>query len=256
MEEPYLDEILEGIFGPGVDLDLDSQLSPEDILRGLIRKASKHDRQVPKNHQLAIFGLTPDIIRRFSRKSFRGLDIGCGKGALVKHFREMGYGFEGIDKETSEEPYFMNQWVTGINGSGGIPRPDSHYDLVMAFQNTTLNMSLTTCMDEITRNIPPDYDVKIDFRKDVKLSIEGQSIIYEGARVLRPNGRFLIYPSLDRIEDVMGAMLGLSGISHSLQPIDIDAVRSYYHWENVSIPDIDLDDDNYLFNISVITRTR
>jgi len=190
------------------------------------------NRNVPVKYQLPLLGLTEGKVKSYRRTGLSGLDIGCGEGHLVDYLRQKGFDFEGLDKLERAEPYFMNQWITGIKGHGGIPRRDDTYDMVFAFQNATLNSSFsanTILRDQLEE---PGFLSTEQKKKGGEILANAQYIIYEATRVLKPTGRFVIYPSLVRLEDIMGPMLEIAGISIDTEPVANRDAIAYLTWEN------------------------
>jgi hypothetical protein len=79
--------------------------------------------------------------------------------------------------------------ITGMHPhSGGIPRPDNSYELVLA--NSVPPLNRTFCP-----YFTPDNS---DFDKE--LAIQAGMILSEVSRVLVPNGRFVVWPSVSKID--------------------------------------------------------
>jgi SAM-dependent methyltransferase len=214
-----------------------------DFLRGLSNHLEtlakegegKEYRNVPYKYQLMIFDLTQREIKRMKSWKYHCLDIGCGNGSLVEYLRNEGLDCEGVDKTAPKRPHFINHHITGINGNGGIPRPDNTYDLVLAFQNSCLNYAFQS--NSYFREDIEDLEQQRLSPEDKKLVtialMNAQQIIYEGARVLRPGGRFMIYPSLPKLEEVMGPMLRIAGYQHHNERVlERDAI-DYMSWEDI-----------------------
>ena len=195
-------------------------------VRDLIKNGNAH-MQVPPEFQAQLFGLNSKAILAGSK----GLDIGCGNGSLVKYFRKRGADFEGIDKESPLEPYFINSNITGMKPMlGAIPRPDNSYDLVVSFQNIMLNRAFT--FGGLLRDPSKNGGTKSDFEDHEARVRCGQYIFYEGARVIKPGGKFLIYPDASRLEEVIGrGMLSLQGISFHSEEVPRKVAEEYMEWE-------------------------
>jgi hypothetical protein len=186
-------------------------------------------RDVPVEYQLNLLGIDEKRLRYLYKNKSKGFDIGCGDGSLVEFMNSQGIPFEGIDIRAPNKPYFIRQLITRLNGFGGIPRKDNSYDIVTAFQNTSINSAL---LEESELKDLLEMDLDESHRQRLNdISIHGQSIIYEGARIIKPGGRFVIYPFVDKLDEVMGPMLRLSGIEHNVEEVNRNMVRDYMKWE-------------------------
>jgi len=187
--------------------------------------------QVPPYFQAGIFGLDASLLRQLASMNARGLDIGCGNGSLVKYLREKEVSFEGIDSQAPQAEYFMKQNITGMKPmAGAIPRPDNSYELVVAFQNIMLNRAFTKggILHDPTKRDGESWEIE-DHESRVRT---GQFIFYEGARVVKPGGRFLIYPEAKRIDDLIGrGMLSMQGITYHSEDVDETNAKKYMRWE-------------------------
>ena len=224
--------------------------------------------QVPVCFQKAIFGLDQAFVRKLARKKARGLDIGCGVGALVNDLRENRVNFEGIDSLAPNKEYFMRQNVYGMKPfDGAIPRKDNFYDLVVAFQNTMLNRAFT--LGGILRNPARYGGSKREIEDHQNRMLCGQYIFYEGTRVLKSGAgaRFLIYPEAKRIEEIIGAgILRAQGIEVHSEDVERAVAREYMEWEldHYGLKEEARDgfleeryfDDWGLYKRTVVTKTR
>lgn len=187
---------------------------------------------IPIYFQLGLLGLTDsDIVSYISRKA-KGLDIGCGEGVLVEHLRERGFEFEGIDAESSIKPYLMKQLITNmrpVSMYGSIPREDNSYDLAISFQNGSLNRGFT--FGGVIRDPTRIGGNRAQIEEHTSIVMFSQFVVYEGLRVLKPNSRFVAYPALSRLEEVIGPMLRMQGIEFFHEDVDPDLTREYSKWE-------------------------
>jgi len=195
---------------------------------GVIRNGNAF-LQVPVEHQMSLLGLDKKTIKGLEGKA--GLDIGCGNGALVEELRKRGVLFEGIDPiAPRDSPYLISQNIYGMFPmDGAILREDNSYDIITAFQCSTLNRAFT--IGGILRGpnlIGGDEEDK-DFHNT--RVINAHFIIYEAARVAKPNSRIVVYPCLTRLEETMGHMLKMSGIRFHTEKIDKNLAEEYMEWE-------------------------
>lgn len=204
-------------------------MEPLDHLLGVVLEPIGHgwsneNLEVPIEYQLGLLGLGRKLPERSER--LRGLDIGCGRGALVEHLIGQGLDAEGIDRWVEgEAPYLMKQWVTSLSPAQGcIPRPNDSYDFATAFQNTTLNLGLRFKKEDFR-------DKKFDEKKYEDASRHAQAVIYDTVRVLKPGKGFIIYPELERLDEVMGPFLRMSGISAKTERVETGPLGSYLDWE-------------------------
>jgi len=227
-------------------------------LQKLMNQGNAH-LQVPIEFQLAILGIDEATIKKLGQNNARGLDIACGNGSLVKTLREKGLDFEGIDEEAPDEAYFIRQNIYGMKPMrGSIPRADDSYGLVLSFQNIILNRGFT--LGGVLRD-PSLIGGSEIYREDhTDRLIKSQYIIYEGTRVLQPQERFVCYPQLKRIDDIMGSLLRMQGIDFFHESVDRNVVRDYIKWENETTlgTQMNFDDKFYndwgLFNRTVLTK--
>jgi SAM-dependent methyltransferase len=239
-----------------------------DFLRGLSNHLEtlakegegKEYRNVPYKYQLTIFDLTQREIKRMKSWKYHCLDIGCGNGSLVEYLRSEGLDCEGVDKTAPKRPHFINHHITGINGNGGIPRTDNTFDLVLAFQNSCLNYAFQS--NSYFREDIEDLQQQRLSPEDKNLVaqelMDAQHIIYEGARVLRPGGRFMIYPNLPRLEEVMGPMLKIAGIEFHSESVSKKDALDYMAWEDRmdGVTDERYNVGEPMMQRTVITKTR
>lgn len=218
--------------------------------------------QVPVKYQKTLLGLDRRTLAYL--RGGKGFDIGCGKGVLVENLREKQIDFEGIDPEVEEDPdkpYLIKQLVTGVYPmAGSIPKPDSLYDIVVAFQNASLNRGFTLS-SEIKTALAIDMGI-IDMERHTNAVQNAQCIIWEGTRILKPGQRFVVYPQLDRLEDVMGkSILESQGIKVASEPVDVKAAKEYFEWERgrLGFSDLDAPEERYrefgFYSRTVLTKT-
>lgn len=189
------------------------------------------DLQVPVVFQRNLLGLDDVILSNLTEGNSKGIDIGCGNGSLVLSLRDLGFDIEGIDIKAPEKTYFIRQLIYGMKPmAGAIPRDDNSYDLVLAFQNNVLNRGFT--IGGIIRDPSQWGGNRGDIDDHTRRLTYAQYIIYEGTRILKPGKRFVAYPQLRRLEDVMGLMLRMQGISFRHEEVDIDKAKEYIAWEN------------------------
>ena len=176
------------------------------------------DRQTPVGNQLKLLGFDELELMKLRQRRARGLDIGCGNGSLVnKMIMEHGIDFTGIDKHAPEAPYFMRQHVTATHPNEGcISVDDNTYDIVVAVQNGVLNCALG------------DYWKPCD-----TCSKRAPLIVYEGARVLKPGGKFIVFPCLNLENELLASMIPRSlherGITKAVnEPMSVEYLREHY----------------------------
>jgi len=102
--------------------------------------------------------------------------------------------------------------------------------LVVAFQNIMLNRAFTKggILHDPTKREGEAWEIE-DHEARVRT---GQFIFYEGARVVKPGGRFLIYPEAKRIDDLIGrGMLSMQGITYHSEDVDEANAKKYMKWE-------------------------
>ena len=145
-------------------------------------------------------------------KGKRILDIGCGdKPKLVYYLHSLGIEADGIDSEVKiMAPFLMLQTV---NSSNTIPKPNEYYDLVVAHSVSPLRIGFTTLR----------YKEKFDFSIEVAQE-EAVAIIHEAMRVLKRAGRFVVWPSLDLIEEA-APLLSDYEIKHENLPEEKNRAR-------------------------------
>jgi SAM-dependent methyltransferase len=145
-------------------------------------------------------------------KGKRILDIGCGdKQKLVYYLRSLGIDTDGIDSGIKAVAPFLMPQI--INSSNTIPKPNNHYDLVIAHSVSPLRIGFTTLR----------YKEKFDFSIE-EAQEEAVAIIYEAMRVLNRGGRFIVWPSLDLVEEA-AALLSDYEIKHENLPEEKNRAR-------------------------------
>lgn len=215
--------------------------------------------EVPVEFQMGLLGLDDNSLR-----GKRGLDIGCGKGKLVEHLRGLGCDFEGIDGEVeTPNDYLMRQMIYGTHPmEGAIPRPDNHYGLAVSFQNYSLNRALTLSGEvksdlaaQLRQIISPDrHDEAMEQQQD--LSMNGQFIVYEALRVVSLGQRVVFYPSLTRLDELMGFALRQQGVRFFTEEVDRGVADRYIKWESdyVGIGE-PIDDEEICKRFGIYDRT-
>jgi SAM-dependent methyltransferase len=189
--------------------------------------------------QAPILGFTKTVIK--SLRKAKVLDVACGNGDLVRYLRRKGIDAEGIDPAApANSTHFMSKLILESGERKGIPRPPRSYDLVVTFQNHPLNSYLgppsgnnqelvSLINDEAFR----DSGAHEMFVKDC---MAAQNMIHEMIRVVKPEGKIVIWPELSRIEEVMGFNLKMEGVAVSRQSIaELSDINAYVEWENPGI---------------------
>lgn len=183
------------------------------------------DYCMPIELQVENLRLTRERINDLIRKGGKVLDAGCGKNAdLVTWFKELGVDAEGIDPFIEKrEPFLMNQ---NIEGPNQIPRPDGHYSLIVAHQNTTLVSLSEGCF--FANPTPEEMG-------------RGRNALLEILRVLNSSGNFRCWEGLANAR--VNQTLESQGYEHKkIRLHDIDQAQ-----------EAQVKDTNYL---SVIRRAR
>lgn len=189
---------------------------------------------VPVENQRRLLGLDNKVVAELSGVRF--LDIGCGKGGLVKFLRKKGVEAEGIDSSVkvnfSLKKYFIKQNITGRYPSkGSIPRPDNFYQMIVTFQVGNLNDAFTVggiLRDPRQRKGASSKDI-MGYSEAVE---SGKNAIFEGVRVLAPGGKFVIYPELSRLEEVIGPKLEAIGVTFKSEEVNHQEAKDYM-WHEV-----------------------
>jgi SAM-dependent methyltransferase len=181
------------------------------------------NNRTPVIYQLSILNIKSLIDENSGE--YRGLDIGCGDGSLVEYLRKKGIDFEGMDASAPGEKYFIKQNVHGIHPMHGcIPRPDETYDLVVGFQNATINSGFLS-LDDIEYLSRHLYD---DVKEThVNSVMNAQFIILETLRILKRGGRGIFYPEIERLEEIMGLALKAQDVSIYTEDIPEDEFKRY-----------------------------
>ena len=202
-------------------------MNKEEIIQNIMQKlgGKTANFQVLLEFQMPLLGLDHKTIKNLRGKT--GLDIGCGKGFLVEELRKKGILFEGIDPEAPQDkPYFICQQITSVHPfEGSIPREDNFYDVVTAFQCNDLNRGFTLggvvrTAIEAARNGGQDEWHTIRYK-------HAQSALYEAIRVVKPEGRVIIYPCLVRLEETIGPLLRMQRISISREFTNLITAEEY-----------------------------
>jgi SAM-dependent methyltransferase len=190
-----------------MEIKMSYNLSEED-LRDMNCRPSGF-RLFPVLRQIENLGLEKLLDKLKGKKV---LDIGCGdKPKLVNYLRSLRIEADGIDSEIEVIfPFLMPQIV---NSSNRIPKPNEYYDLVTAHSVSPLRIGFTSLR----------YQENFDFSVEVAQE-EGVAIIHEAMRVLKREGRFVVWPSLDLIEEAAASLLDYE-IKHENLPEEINRVR-------------------------------
>lgn len=207
-------------------------------------KISGGYKQAPLKFQLGILGLDQKKIRSLEGKKV--LDIGCGNGTLVKHLRSQGVEAEGIDEHAPKENYFIRQRIKGIHSMhDAIPRKDSTYDMIIAFQNSALNIAFTDTREswlDIYRNEAESEEELQKFLGEV--CQEGQYILTETGRILKPQASATIYPAITRANNIMRMVLQKDDLKFSHQNLNNKMAKSYMRHREPHNKNIILDNVN------------
>ena len=207
------------------------------------------DIQVPLKFQMPLLGLDDETIKSLKGKT--GLDIACGNGSLVEELGARGVLFEGIDPESPDKPYFIVQKITSVSPfMGSIPRDDNSYDIVTVFQCSDLNRGFT-----LGGEIRTAFETSQNGGQDDWHTIRykhAQSTLYEIVRVVKPRGRVVVYPALSKLEEKIGPLLRIQGISFGTEPVDEKLAKEYLTSEH---PFPEMITDNYLREFGLFERT-
>jgi len=203
-------------------------------IQGFLEKLQQYaesgngELQVPLEYQTGFLGLDETAIELYRGKKV--MDFGCSEGHLVYHLRERGVDCDGIDLVAPDEDFFIQRNVTGIYpNTGCVPREDENYDLVVAFQNTSLNRAFTIGGE--IRN-PANFggsQADMDFHTD--RIMYGQFTVLEALRILKRGGRAVFYPNLSKFRELMGLMLVNDNVEVTSETIPIELVKNYVRWE-------------------------
>lgn len=138
------------------------------------------------------------------------MDIGCGKNAyLVRYLRSKGIEAEGIDPTIIDYEKFLISRVVGLPSS--IPRENHSYDLVVTNSNPIFYLGLSSYRDlerkiaEENHEDPSEVNGRIN-----RALVDSHLVILEAMRVLKRNGKFIIWPDADMIGD-LGNLLEREG---------------------------------------------
>ena len=150
----------------------------------------------------------------------RILDVGCGEeGQLVKTLLAMGFDAEGIDKEAEHRPFLLKQNITNIHPwRGKVPREDSSYDLLVSHHNPLLNEQYscfgeTYFLERIRKNRNDEENRTIP--------IEARAILEESLRLMKPDGKMIVYPGIDTIEEKEHGLLEDYDVRVVHQPLEV-----------------------------------
>lgn len=203
-----------------------------NIAGALGSMGSKHDKDVPVEHQLAVLGLDRKLLRALRGK--RICDIACGNGALVEYLREQGLDARGVDPRAPHTPYFSRRRIDLIGIHRGIPVEDGSLDLITSFQNSTLNCAYGSLRDKWRTHLD---EAPHEFKSHYSRVFEqAPYTIAEIGRTLCEGGRAIIYPALDHLENEGAHLLQMDGLSVSYERIPKSALRAYYAWEGIYEP--------------------
>ncbi|MEK6898548.1 MAG: hypothetical protein AABW79_00445 [Nanoarchaeota archaeon] len=146
-------------------------------------------------------------------------------------------------------------------GSGGIPAGDRSLDLIVSFQNTTLNHALATSRDGILsfpKSGEPFYEEFDPMRSIVDESKgHAQYLISEIGRTLADKGKAIIYPLLVYLNEHAGHLLKMDNLFHSSRRIkDRKLLVSYLKWEDCPLTAANIDKEvcRPWSEVSVISR--
>lgn len=188
-----------------------------------------HDReykQTPVEFQLEMFGFDSKALKGLKGK--RVLDVACGDGSMVRYLRKKDILAEGIDSNApSNDSHFMKKDITSMGKSSGIPRPNKTYDLVISFQNSTINSAFTP-WDFYSEFIPEDDGMK-DYYNN--MCLQAQMMVHEMVRTTKPGGKVLIFPSQNEIKAVMGLSLSQYNLKFSEEAIPKNSIINWVTWE-------------------------
>lgn len=169
-----------------------------------VRKIMNVRKHWNSNVIMGQLGLTLDYLQNFGG---RILDVGCGESAVfVEYLRSFDIEAEGVDLHLNKgEGYLMQSFVDRI---GAIPRPDYHYQLILA--NSVPGIYLNNRSMQ-TRHTLRDEDVE-EVRKT------SQGALQEVLRLLDPTqGRFLACPGLSDVDESLERMIYEQGFTHNME---------------------------------------
>jgi len=118
------------------------------------------------------------------------LDVACGRDPiLVGALRALGVNAEGLDPDAPNMPFYMRQAIApGVP----IPRADNSYDQVICHHHPFLSAEYSIL--GLTRFFAI-------YGSHGKLEAEqARATILESVRVVKPEGKIIIYPGLDELE--------------------------------------------------------
>jgi hypothetical protein len=164
--------------------------------------------QFPLGNLLFFLGLEKKLIELKGKKV---LDVGCGADARLVYFlRSVGVNAGGIDPcVTDKKPFLIRRRISRLaQDSRNIPRPDGFYDLVVSHSVPPLMVALTSNAEkyliEVMEKNSKDFEKA--FARVENSAIEATTIVVEAMRVLKGEGRYICYPGLDKIHEVMGQL--------------------------------------------------
>ncbi len=158
--------------------------------------------------QLKLLGISKKDLSELRKRKLRVLDIGCGEEArLVQYLWENGIEAEGIDPFAKiNSPNIMKSKISQENPEvESIPRQDKRYHLILSHANFVLPMGLSTCRNLGAKMLAKkgEHPKNIGRRLDA-VSLDAQWTVLEAMRTLKNQGRFVCYPGLTQIGEIMG----------------------------------------------------
>lgn len=141
------------------------------------------------SHQVDCLGLNKDTIKQL--RGANVLDVGCGRRAtLVRYLRRNGINAEGIDPTLEIEGDYLIR--RSVSPTSRIPRPDNHYDVVLAHSVSTIWSVFSSLNDYACLKIGYSAELSADE------IIHGEALLTEMFRVTKPGGKIISNPILDR----------------------------------------------------------
>lgn len=184
--------------------------------------------QAPLGFQLDILGLGKERIKNLEGKKV--LDIGCGNGTLVEHLRSKGIEAEGIDYYAPKgQKHFIAQGIGNMHQEDGpIPRDDTTYDLILAFQLSILNTAFIDTKQSWIDTYEEQGKTKREACEYVaKICQEGNYILSEIGRTLKQNASAIIYPAITRANSEASTVIQRNTLSLSHEMIEPRITRAY-----------------------------
>jgi len=147
----------------------------------------------PVRYQFESLGLSKKGLARLIANGAKVLDIGCGSEArLVESLRQRGIVAYGIDPLIKNPKDFLIKQE--VDPEHPILLPDGLCDLVIANEVGPLQLAFSNF-----RALAQVFDIfGVPGACDQQVAeSQARAIIFEGLRVMRPTGRFVIYSCLD-----------------------------------------------------------